>query len=91
MMRRELLNLALFCRALGKAGMMTNFVPAVLLVYAAETWAKAFRVPARKLFRKVVRGGEGDQANLRPLRIGSRDVDARFGRCAERLADRIAV
>jgi len=50
----ELSNLSLFFLAIAKAGVLTGILPGILIVYVAETWASAFRVPARKLFGKVV-------------------------------------
>ena len=41
-------DLSLFACALGKLGILCGFIPSILIFYAAEMLAKAFRVPARK-------------------------------------------
>jgi hypothetical protein len=53
-MHSELLNLWLCLKLLSRVSVLCGFMVSVLLVYVAETWASAFRVPARKLFGKVV-------------------------------------
>jgi hypothetical protein len=57
-MKAELWNLCLFALAIGKAAGMTLLGPAILFVYAAEKWASANRIPARKVLGKVVSDGK---------------------------------
>ena len=64
-MHSFLSNLALLAQLLMKVGILCGFIVSVLFVYVAEAWAKAFRVPARKLFRKVV--SDESQSQLRAL------------------------
>jgi hypothetical protein len=40
-------DLWLFSKLLFEVGMLCGFLPSIFLVYAAEAWAKAERVPAR--------------------------------------------
>jgi hypothetical protein len=47
-------DLWLFSKLLFEVGMLCGFVPSIFLVYAAEAWAKARRVPARNPSGKVV-------------------------------------
>jgi hypothetical protein len=73
-MHSILSNLSLLFLVIAKALLMTGIGPGIFIAYVAEMLVKADRVPARKLFGKVVSDVER-QSQLRAvlaLRRGSR-------------------
>lgn len=73
-MHSFLSNLELFAQLMFRVSVLCGFGVSVPFVSAAETWAKAFRVPARKRSWNVV-----SWPRAKSLRVGTHPIGSQFG------------